>query len=296
MNICPPGPGERPAEEIAALLLAQSPRTFAYTTQAGDTLESVTANFGMTEERFRELNPDLILEEGTPTASAPEEYPDGDAANPQSDTQTQDPTQDQAPAQDAAAQTTQTQDGQAGQAAQAESDQTASENDLADLLGIEVRTPLETGLEITVEQSCPLLIVTTVEEVNEDREVTPTLQTEDDATMFVGQQRIIQEGEPGQASVLSRVVKRCGVPVANNDLSAVTKTEATPLIVATGTQAMPEVRRAACTYGLSAAPSPRTLATATSLERITSTEASTSRLLPGPPSTRRQTARSSLPG
>ena len=80
-----------------------------------------------------------------------------------------------------------------------------------------------------------------MEEVNEDREVTPALQTEDDATMFVGQQRIIQEGEPGQASVLSRVVKRCGVPVANNDLSAVTKTEATPLIVATGTQAMPEM-------------------------------------------------------
>ena len=221
--------------------MAQSPRTFAYTTQAGDTLESVTANFGMTEERFRELNPDLILEEGTPTASAPEESPDGDAANPQSDAQTQDPTQDQAQAQDAAAQTTQTQDGQADQAAQAESDQTASDSDLADLLGIEVRTPLEAGLEITVEQSCPLLIVTTVEEVNEDREVTPALQTEDDATMFVGQQRIIQEGEPGQASVLSRVVKRCGVPVANNDLSAVTKTEATPLIVATGTQAMPEV-------------------------------------------------------
>ena len=148
-------------EEIAALLLAQSPRTFAYTTQAGDTLESVTANFGMTEERFRELNPDLILEEGTPTASAPEEYPDGDAANPQSDAQTQDPTQDQAQVQDAAAQTTQTQDGQADQAAQAESDQTASDSDLADLLGIEVRTPLEAGLEITVEQSCPLLIVTT---------------------------------------------------------------------------------------------------------------------------------------
>ena len=117
----PAGTGEQTAEEIAALLLAQSPRTFAYTTQAGDTLESVTANFGMTEERFRELNPDLILEEGTPTASAPEEYPDGDAANPQSDAQTQDPTQDQAQVQDAAAQTTQ--DGQADQAAQAESDQ-----------------------------------------------------------------------------------------------------------------------------------------------------------------------------
>ena len=227
----PADTGEQTAEEIAALLLAQSPRTFAYTTQAGDTLESVTANFGMTEERFRELNPDLTLEEGTPTASAPEEYPDGDAANPQSDTQT---TQTQT----AANQTAQTQD---GQTAQGESSQTASDNDLADLLGIEMRTPLEEGMEITVEQSCPLLVVTTVEEVNEDREVIPSLETQEDTTMFVGQQRIIQEGEPGQASVLSRVVKRCGVAVANNDLSAVTKTEATPLIVATGTQTMPEM-------------------------------------------------------
>ena len=226
----PAGTGEQTAEEIADLLLAQSPRTFVYTTQAGDTLESVTANFGMTEERFRELNPDLTLEEGTPTASAPEEYPDGDAANPQSDAQNQAPT--------TAEQTAQTQD---GQTAQSESDQTTSDNDLADLLGIEMRTPLETGIDITVEQSCPLLVVTTVEEVNEEREVTPALQTEEDATMFVGQQRIVQEGEPGQASVLSRVVKRCGVSVANNDLSSVTKTEATSLIVATGTQAMPEV-------------------------------------------------------
>lgn len=231
----PAGTGEQTAEEMAELLLAQSPRTFAYTTQAGDTLESVTANFGMTEERFRELNPDLTLEEGTPTASAPEEYPDGDAANPQSDAQAQ----TQAQAQTASAQnSTQTQD---SQTAQGEGDQTTGDNDLADLLGIEMRTPLEAGLEITVEQSCPLLVVTTVEEVNEDREVIPTLQTEEDATMFVGQQRIVQEGEPGQASVLSRVVKRCGVSVANNDLSSVTRTEATPLIVATGTQAMPEV-------------------------------------------------------
>ena len=143
----PAGTGEQTAEEMAELLLAQSPRTFSYTTQAGDTLESVTANFGMTEERFRELNPDLTLEEGTPTASAPEEYPDGDAANPQSDAQAQ----TQAQAQTASAQnSTQTQD---SQTAQGEGDQTTGDNDLADLLGIEMRTPLEAGLEITVEQS-----------------------------------------------------------------------------------------------------------------------------------------------
>ena len=50
-------------------LLAQSPRTFSYTTQPGDTMESVTALFSMTEERFRELNPDLTLEPAAPTAS-----------------------------------------------------------------------------------------------------------------------------------------------------------------------------------------------------------------------------------
>ena len=59
--------------------------------------------------------------------------------------------------------------------------------------------------------------------------------------MFLGQQRVIQEGQAGQANVLSRVVKRCGIPVASNDLNAVTVTEATPLIVGTGTKAMPEL-------------------------------------------------------
>ena len=77
--------------------------------------------------------------------------------------------------------------------------------------------------------------------MNLTREILPDLETQEDDTMFQGQQRIIQEGEAGQSSVLSRVVKRCGVPVASNDLSAVTLSEATPLIVGTGTKAMPEL-------------------------------------------------------
>ena len=62
----PADTGESTAEEMAAALLAQSPRTFSYTTQPGDTMESVTALFSMTEERFRELNPDLTLEPAAP--------------------------------------------------------------------------------------------------------------------------------------------------------------------------------------------------------------------------------------
>ena len=86
-----------------------------------------------------------------------------------------------------------------------------------------------------------LLVVSTVEEATVTREIAPALETQDDDTMFLGQQRVIQEGQAGQANVLSRVVKRCGIPVASNDLNAVTVTEATPLIVGTGTKAMPEL-------------------------------------------------------
>ena len=216
----PADTGESTAEEMAAALLAQSPRTFSYTTQPGDTMESITALFSMTEERFRELNPDLTLEPAAPTASSPlDELPDNEAADAQVSA-AEEPSPDSA-----------------------EADSQADENDidLEALLGDQLQTPLEAGLTITIEQSCPLLVVSTVEEMNLTREILPDLETQEDDTMFQGQQRIIQEGEAGQSSVLSRVVKRCGVPVASNDLSAVTLSEATPLIVGTGTKAMPEL-------------------------------------------------------
>ena len=161
----------------------------------------------MTEERFRELNPDLTLEPAAPTASSPlDELPDNEAADAQVSA-AEEPSPDSA-----------------------EADSQADENviDLEALLGDQLQTPLEAGLTITIEQSCPLLVVSTVEEMNLTREILPDLETQEDDTMFQGQQRIIQEGEAGQSSVLSRVVKRCGVPVASNDLSAVTLSEATP--------------------------------------------------------------------
>ena len=67
----PAGQEESTAEEMAQTMLATSPRTFDYTVQEGDTLESVTALFSMTEERFRALNSDLTLTTEVTLASSP---------------------------------------------------------------------------------------------------------------------------------------------------------------------------------------------------------------------------------
>ena len=229
----PAGTQAASAEEMAQAMLAASPRTFDYTVQEGDTLESVTELFSMTEERFRELNPGLTLTTEVTLASSPlDEDPGEEPA--------------EAPAEDAAAPA---EDG--GDSAPAEDTQDAQETetpaeepatiDLADLLGDQVSTPLEEGSTITIEQNCPLLLVSTVEEATVTRDIAPTLETQEDPTMFLGQQRVVQEGQAGQASVLSRVVKRCGVPVANNDVSSVVLSEPTSLIVGTGTKDMPEL-------------------------------------------------------
>lgn len=212
----PAGVTESTAEELAQALLAESPQTFPYTVQAGDTLESVIDRFSMTEERFRELNPDLTLETVAAASSPLDEFPGGEE---EADDQTQET--------------------QSAQESTSEAQPAEDAIDLSQLLGEEAYTPLEEGAEITIEQSCPLLLVTTVEEMNLTREILPALETQEDSTMYTGQQRIIQEGALGQANVLSRVVKRCGVAVASNDLSSVTLTEATPLIVGTGTRPMP---------------------------------------------------------
>lgn len=197
--------GVSTAQELADLLLAESPRTFDYAVQEGDTLEGLLERFSMTQERFQELNPDLTLEVR-------------DLAMGIDETET-DPTP----------------------ASQTAEEETDNQEDLAALLAAEFGTPLEAGLTVTVEQSCPLLVVSTVEEQELTRPITPQLETQPDSTMFTGEQRIIQEGEAGEAAVLSRVVTRCGVPIASTDLRSVTVTEAVPLIVGTGTQPKPQL-------------------------------------------------------
>ncbi len=180
-------------QELADLLLAETPRTFPYTVQAGDTLEGLLARFSMTQARLQELNPEADLSLKSLAMGIEEVAEDTDTA------------------------------------------------DLAEVIASQFGTPLTEGLLLTVEQSCPLLVVSTVEEQTLTRAITPTLETQADPTMFTGEQRIIQEGQTGEAEVLSRVIKRCGVTIASTDLNAVTTTEATPLIVGMGTQPKPEL-------------------------------------------------------
>ena len=127
----PAGQEESTAEEMAQTMLAASPRTFDYTVQEGDTLESVTALFSMTEERFRALNPDLTLTTEVTLASSPlEEESEEEAQAPAAE----DPAEGEA----------------ANQAAKTAEEAENATIDLADLLGDQVRTPLEAGTTITI--------------------------------------------------------------------------------------------------------------------------------------------------
>lgn len=117
----PAGQEESTAEEMAQTMLAAAPRTFDYTVQEGDTLESVTALFSMTEERFRALNPDLTLTTEVTLASSPlEEESEEEAQAPAAE----DPAEGEA----------------ANQAAKTAEEAENATIDLADLLGDQVRT------------------------------------------------------------------------------------------------------------------------------------------------------------
>lgn len=115
------------------------------------------------------------------------------------------------------------------------------EETMTSLLYVEEGTPLEEGLTLTIEQSCPRLAVATVAEVELTRAIEPEKQARPDDTMFTGEERILQEGVAGEERVLARVESRGGLTVASEDLETETLTEPTPMIVATGTQPKPEL-------------------------------------------------------
>lgn len=214
--------GTMTTEELVAKLLAEQPRVLPYKTQTGDTVERITALFSTTPERLRELNPDVVPEPepilGTSALESEDEEPT--AADLRQEPQTIETTE-----------SAKTESGE-GEAAEGE--------EVAEALPT-TYTPLEAGLELLVEQSCPLLLVSTVQEQTLTRSVTPTIETQEDATMFEGQERILESGTAGEETALVRVSERCGVPVVTEDLSAITLTEAAPMIIGTGTRAMPEL-------------------------------------------------------
>ena len=256
------------ADTMAEKLLQQSLQTFSYTTQAGDTMSSVAERFSMSPERLAELNADRELEveatdadiaelseiigDGQVSASAAEQEAPSDAVSEEAEESDEEDAQAEDVSQDADVQTDdilpedaalpddELLAAQALRTAQAAVDAAAVVQQSPEDLEL-TEAPLKAGQELTVEQTCSLLVVSTVEEEVSDREVLPEKMTLLDNTLPMGQEQILIEGVPGQDSVLSRVTKRCGVPVSALDLNSVTRKEAAPLLVAVGYGSHPEL-------------------------------------------------------
>ena len=255
--------GTEPMDEqrLAQAMLEQVTRTFPYTTQQGDTVAGVAQRFGMDPQRLNELNDPgemeieatdadvasldeimgtMELSQGQPAEDVSSEAED---AIPVSDEETGIDTDeidsediifadmDGVRPEDLAAQAVR----EAYAAVDAaEAIKTEEELSLTDAL-------LRPGQQLTVEQTCSRLVVSTVEEQVEEREIQPERLTLLDSSIPVGTQQVLIEGTPGSETVMTRVTKRCGVPVVNADLNSVVSLRAEPLLVAVGYGSHPEL-------------------------------------------------------
>ena len=228
-------------QQLIDALLAETPRQFSYIAQSGDDPVTVAENFGMTLARLQELNPQLDLSvyveaESILTAAQPEETEEAvqREANPY------------AALADVAKPGTGEKDdpfaalAEVGTEQQEEAAASAQTVSVRDFLTA-TENPVEAGQMLTIEQSCPLLEVTTIEETAFIRTIQPERQVQTDEALYAGQERIVQEGSAGYADVVARQVRRCGVLTASVDLSAETTTEPVPVIVATGSQPIPNM-------------------------------------------------------
>ena len=260
--------------QLAQALQAPVTRTFEYVTQTGDTMESIAQRFAMDQQRLEDLNADRELElEATDAdvadldeivgsasvsdAGQTDASPEADPASAQAETgETAEPSEQTADQADGQTEIT---DGisledidqmdpevlaaeaveeayAAVEAAQQADDGGEPGDDL-----ILTAAPLIPGQTLTVEQTCSLLVVSTVEEQTVDRETLPEKLTLLDSSIPMGSQEVLVEGVPGQETVLTRVTKRCGVPVAAADLNSVARYRAEPLLVAVGYGSHPEL-------------------------------------------------------
>ena len=242
-------------EQLAQALLEQVTRSFPYTTQKGDTMAGIAERFGMDPQRLDELNDtgDMEIEatdadvasldeilgtmEISQAQAQEEEYNSEDEIAVSEENGTVDPDDiifaDTGKVDDEAL------------AAQAVREAYAAV-DAADVVKTEeeltlTEAPLRPGQQLTIEQTCSRLVVTTVEEQTEDREVQPEKLTLLDSSIPVGTQEVLIEGAPGSETVMTRVTRRCGVPVVSVDLNSVSRLRAEPLLVAVGYGSHPEL-------------------------------------------------------
>ena len=252
----PKGAPAMDEDQLTEALMAWEIRTFPYTTQEGDTMESVARLFGMDLQRLNELNSGTELEiaaTDADIASLDEILGDTEvtaqaAGDPAEEADPIDPAQTEGEAdatddilpedmvdvdpEQLAAQAVR----EAYAAVDAASVVTENEEDL-----VLTEAPLNPGQQLTVEQSCTRLVVSTVEEQTVDREVQPEKLTLLDSTIPLGTQEVLVEGTSGVETVMTRVTKRCGVAVSSADLSSVSRRQAEPLLVAVGYGSHPEL-------------------------------------------------------
>lgn len=100
-----------------------------------------------------------------------------------------------------------------------------------DASGLEARL-LETT---AAEEARPLLAVETVDEVTYTQPVPAPVVEEPDASLLVGERKILQEGVPGLEERTDRLTHSCGVLTMQETLSTSLLTEPVPTRVAVGT-------------------------------------------------------------
>ena len=242
-------------EQLAQAMLEQVTRSFPYTTQKGDTLAGIAQRFGMDPQRLDELNDPgemeieatdadgASLDEILGTMEVSQAQPEEETYNSEDEIAMSEE-DGQVDTDDIIFADTGEVDDEA-LAAQAVREAYAAV-DAADVVKSEEEltltdAPLRPGQQLTVEQTCSRLVVTTVEEQTEDREVQPERLTLLDSSIPVGTQEVLIEGAAGSETVMTRVTKRCGVPVVSVDLNSVSRLRAEPLLVAVGYGSHPEL-------------------------------------------------------
>lgn len=243
-------------EQLVQAMLEQETRTFPYTTQAGDTMADIALRFGMELQRLDELNdPGEIEIEATDAdvASLDEIMGSMEISQAQAEDDAAINTEDEISisTEEGAVDPDDIQfadmDGvkpeamaaQAVREAYAAVDAANLQESAEELTLSEA--PLRPGQQLTVEQTCSRVVVSTVEEQVEEREVMPEKLTLLDSSIPVGTQEVLIEGTPGTETVITRVTRRCGIPVAAADVNSVSKLRAEPLLVAVGYGSHPEL-------------------------------------------------------
>lgn len=99
---------------------------------------------------------------------------------------------------------------------------------------------LSIGQVLNVKELIPRLSIRTTERVSYHQDIACPVQTQDDASIYVGSSKIIKQGEVGDAYVTANVTRVNGLEKERQVISSVTLREPTTTIKAVGTKPRPK--------------------------------------------------------